>query len=209
VRDSGVAVCVSALLLAAPAAVAGGSGARCGDQPPAGFGETGSTTYTGAFHNRDFCFSAKIPPGLTGHGNGLTEKGFGLVVPPEPAGYLYVGADPNSWDAESAEQEARRHIDWITGDAERLLSAKTEKATLGGLPAARAVVHYHCPGSTVIYVAEYVVALSPSAGTIFSLSLHSREAAYAEHREVLQRVEHTWRFERIPANPRCVGRPAR
>lgn len=175
----------------------------CGSQPPRGFGEEGSTAYRLAYVNRDACFSVRIPEGLTGHGSGATEHGFGLVVPPNPPGYIYVGADPNAWEAESAEQEARSFIDRRAEGPEALLSAETTKTTLGGLPAARAVVRYRCPDSAV-YVAEHVVALSPDQETIFEVSLYSPESAYDEKRLVLERLVETWRFEPFPDNPRCA-----
>lgn len=180
----------------------------CGSQPPRGFGEEGSTTYRVAYVNRDACYSVQIPEGLTGHGDGFTEHGLGLVVPPDPTGFLYVEGKPNAWDAESAEQEIRRYIE-MTDDESQRLSAATEKAALGGLPAARAVVRYHCPGSSLTYVREHLVALSPGRDTIFDVSLYTQESTYDEHRLVLDRLVKTWRFETSPGNPLCVRTPSR
>lgn len=189
---------------AAAGAQAGSSSSDCRGRPPRGFGEEGWTTYRGVYVDRDSCFSVRIPGGLTGYGSGPTDHGFGLVVQPRPIGYLHVGADPNAWEAESAEQEARSFIDgWTAEKSEALLSAETTRTTLGGLPAARAVVRYRCPDSAV-YVAEYVVALSPDQETIFEVSLYSPESAYAEHRLVFDGLVETWRFEPFPDNPRCA-----
>ncbi len=179
----------------------------CG--PPRGFGGEPSTTYRGAYVNRDFCFSVKIPAGLTGHGSGLSERGFGLIVPPDPTGYIYVGADPNSWDAESAEQEARRFIKWTSEESKRLLSTDVTSATLGDLVAARAIIRYQCAGSALTYVREHLVALGPGASTIFSISLYTQESTYEEHRLVLEKLLKTWRFETLPDNPRCAREPGR
>ncbi len=135
------------------------------------------------------------------------EHGFGLVVPPEPAGLVYVGADPNAWDAESAEGEAQRFGGWIAKQAERVFSAETARAKLGKLPAARAVVRYRCLDSE-IYVVDHTVALSPRQGTIFRVSLYSPEVAYDRHRKVLEQLLKTWKFETFPGNPRCAPNDA-
>src|SRR5260221_4630993 len=152
------------------------SAGGCDRFPPAVILHPADPGITGEYSNRDLCYSMTLPPDVRGYeGNPGTAKGLGIVLSPEPSGYLHAGAEPNSLDSQSSQQQARKLLTWLKRDAARVVSADLKATSLDGLAATAVTVRYTCEGSADEYVFSSVIALSPRKSVVYEVSLFAHD----------------------------------
>ena len=175
-------------------------GSECGVIPPRGFGSGGAESFHGAHVNEEYCYSLTIPEGLTGYGD---TRGFGIALPPDHQGYIYVGSESNSWDAVSAQGEAKTRLAAAKRSGKIVLASRTVPTTLGDLPASRLVLRYSCKENGPVYVDDSIVALSPKNGIVYELVLQTPEVAYEANKALLSGMAKDWRTRPPRSNSGC------
>ena len=152
--------------------------------------------YRGRYVNRAYEYSVVIPEGLTGHdGRGeANHAGFGIALGEPPESYIFVRAEHNSLEYDTAREAAMQNIEYLQADGNRVESKALSEWRLGTLNAVRLVVTYTCSESADRYVLSSMVALSPDKSFLYSLELCSRADRYGTDQAVLDRIIESWKM---------------
>jgi hypothetical protein len=157
-------------------------------------------TYTGAYKNRKYRYSVRIPPSLVGASTvpEELEGGINVSLSSGAGHYIWVGATENTYYFSALWWAIGFQRAWIEWDGAKVLSfTQSKRYRLGKLQARRLTVRYKEAGSDQVLVKDFLLALrnrKEEIGTLYRAEMMTTEGKYAEDRKTFERIVKSWRF---------------
>jgi hypothetical protein len=163
--------------------------------PPKALTEGEHRDYHGLYENKAYGYSVSIPAGYIGHDgvNPFYQKGFGIILDPEPKSYIVVDSEKNSLEFAQPVDAASRMLEYLGKHGNKVVSSKITESHLGSLSAALVVAAYTCSGAPGQYIESFVVAISPDKRNLYEITLYSRPDRFERDRAVLDALVESWK----------------
>jgi len=168
----------------------------CGRFPAPGFDAPDMRRFEQHYANAQYLYAVGLPPGLVAHGaaDPAPDHGAGIVLSWEPRAYLFVDGSYDAIEWKTARAATRQMLQWTRESSTAVLSHSSRPARLGPLQAVRQVVRHRCATLPDVYVDDDVVAVDPSSGIVYQLSLTTTERRYAADKAAMETMLASWRL---------------
>lgn len=169
---------------------------HCRNVPGADFEPASARPLTGQFDDAPYGYAVTIPPGITAQAAaGSPPPGFGILLSSTPRVYLRVEAAYDVFYDITAAAVHRRDVQGLRLH-DRLLEERSASGSLGGEPAERDRMRFQCPGDPQIYLHDGFIVLRNRE--IYRLELQTVPARYAQDEALLQALQRSWRWVKVP-----------
>lgn len=154
------------------------------------------TRYLGQYKNEAYEYSIRIPDMLAGYDQSTPpHHGFGIAFGSPPESYISVYSQANSLEYKTPMDRAIQLLEYLREDGKEIESVSVTRSQLGTLGAVFFVTTYSCGGSAQKYVKASTIALSPSKGTLYEVTLYTVAERYNRDRIVFEQLVKSWKYE--------------
>jgi len=152
--------------------------------------------FQGKYTNEPYAYSVVIPRGSIGYdvADQPNHHGFALLVGDKSQGYIVVSGEANSLEYKTARDKLNDLLNYMRDEGRKVIASNISPSRLGQLRAYRLTVTYTCKESTERYKRVSIVALSPSRGWLYEVTLDSVSARYSSDQRVLGKLLQTWKY---------------